>query len=90
MKLEDKLYTVRFKRDTQSHLVIIDQAVCAKCEGKPCTTFCPAQVYEWEHGKILVGYEGCLECGTCRIGCPYANIDWQYPRGGFGVAYKYG
>ena len=57
-----------------------------------CTTVCPAKVYEWEgaHKKIIVNYENCIECGACRMLCPFLNIDCDWPRGGFGVAYKYG
>ncbi|MGC9358698.1 MAG: ferredoxin family protein [Anaerolineae bacterium] len=41
-------------------------------------------------GKIQVAYQACVECGSCRVGCPYKNIGWQLPRGGYGVAYKFG
>lgn len=91
MSLEDKLYVTKFNPDDRSHLVIINQEVCqTKCQDRPCTYFCPAEVYEWEEGKILVSFEGCLECGSCRIGCSFENIDWRYPRGGFGVSYRFG
>jgi len=91
-KIEDKLYTTRYKVDKFTHLKIADNTICLKCEGKPCTIFCPAAVYVWdeEEKHIRVVYEGCLECGSCRIGCPYTNITWNFPRGGFGVQYKYG
>ncbi|TGE30975.1 4Fe-4S ferredoxin, partial [Desulfosporosinus sp. Sb-LF] len=26
----------------------------------------------------------------CLIGCPFGNINWKYPRGGFGVSWKNG
>lgn len=93
MKIEDKLFLVRFQPDRQSHLKITDNDVCRlKCAMKPCNYICPAKVYEWddEDQKIILAYEGCLECGTCLYGCPYDNIDWKNPRGGFGVMYKYG
>jgi ferredoxin like protein len=92
-KIEDKLYMTRFKVDHHSHLAIIDEKVCEKCiktHGQPCTIFCPAAVYVWDEGHMRVVYEGCLECGSCRIGCPYANIKWEFPRGGYGVQYKLG
>ncbi|HZT09137.1 MAG TPA: 4Fe-4S dicluster domain-containing protein [Chloroflexota bacterium] len=92
-RVEEKLYNVRFKTDeAQSHLVITDAALCARCTDKPCTVFCPVSVYKWEPAdrKISVGYEKCVECGACRIGCPYYNIEWRYPKGGFGVQYKNG
>lgn len=92
MKIEDKLFKVKFKADAHEfcHLKIKDKQVCVKCESKPCVTFCPAAVYKWEGAEITVGFENCLECGSCRIACPYFNIDWKYPRGGFGVQFKNG
>lgn len=93
--LEQKLYTVKFKADSQSHLVVKEMNDCVECgttRGRPCLTFCPAEVYEWEDEKkhLAVRYEGCLECGACRVGCPYDNIDWRYPKGAMGVTYRIG
>ena len=54
-------------------------------------TFCPVGVYKLGHdGRIQVAHQSCVECGSCRVGCPYRNIGWELPRGGFGVAYKFG
>ncbi len=89
--IDDKLFHNRFRVDTDSHLEIIDQSVClTKCKGQPCVTFCPAFVYRPEDGRIAVNYEGCLECGSCRIGCPYKNIKWRFPKGGCGISHKFG
>ncbi|MBE0428667.1 MAG: 4Fe-4S dicluster domain-containing protein [Thermoleophilia bacterium] len=89
-----KLGLVKFNPDGSSHLRIIDPEVCRKvCHQKFCTHSCPAQVYRWEPDEALItiSFEGCLECGTCRSGgCPYANIEMRYPRGGFGVQYRFG
>lgn len=92
MKLEDKLFLVTFNADTETHLSVKDQAVCQACQKKPCINGCPADCWEHEHEKneVMVSFEGCLECGTCRIICPFDNINWKYPRGGFGVKYKFG
>lgn len=92
MKLHEKLFLNTFKPDDRSHLAIIDRDVCLACEEKWCTRFCPAEVYHWndDDRKIDITYEACLECGTCRIGCPYRNISWVYPRGGFGVQHRFG
>jgi len=94
MKIEDKLFLDGIKPDeSQSHLKIVDQAVCLqRCgeRGRPCTLVCPAKVYTWEENKTVVAYNNCLECGACRIYCPFGNIDWDYPRGGFGISYKQG
>lgn len=92
MTIEDKLFLNKFNPDSQEHchLKIIDNGVCKQCKDRPCTLFCPAQIYKYEDEKLLVSYENCLECGSCRIGCPEKNIDWEYPRAGFGVSYRYG
>jgi len=92
MKLDDKLYLVRFNTDKLNHIKIKNGDVCLKCQDKVCTFICPAHVYDWdeEENRISVGYEGCLECGTCRVACPHGNIQWEYPRGGFGVSWKNG
>lgn len=92
MKLDDKLFLVRFNTDKVSHIRIIDPQVCIQNEDRNCTRICPTHVYHWDEveKRISIGYEGCVECGTCRIGCPHGNIDWHYPRGGFGVSWKNG
>jgi ferredoxin like protein len=88
----DKLYTIRFKVDEKSHLVIKDQDVCASCETKECNHFCPADVYDWHDMEKMtsVAFENCIECGTCRLACPTYNIEWVYPKGGHGITYKFG
>lgn len=88
--LDDMLYKVKSKTDDVTHLKIRDQAVCGHCEDKPCMPRCPARVYTWENGETLVAFENCLECGVCKVVCPYDNIDWEYPRGGYGVVWKFG
>ena len=90
MKIVDKLYTMTSKTDEESHLIQKDAEVCLKCEKKWCTIFCPSDTYSWENEKLHIAFENCLECGACRIGCPYMNIEWRYPRGGFGIRHKFG
>ena len=90
MKLEDKLFLNKFKRDDHSHIDIVSRDVCLRCPDKPCTIVCPAEVYHWDGEKINVSYENCIECGACRMICPYNNISCVMPRGGFGIQYKFG
>ncbi len=40
--------------------------------------------------EIVVEFAGCLECGTCMVACQEGAIDWAYPKGEFGVQYRYG
>jgi ferredoxin like protein len=90
--VDDLLVSIKYYIDEEeSHLWIKDHDICARCNDKPCLYFCPVNVYtEGSDGKIQVAYQGCVECGSCRVGCPYENIGWKLPRGGYGVAYKFG
>jgi ferredoxin like protein len=80
-----------FKNDQESHIVI-RQEICRRCEMKPCLRICPGGLYSIseETGEILIEFTGCLECGSCRVACPAGALEWRYPRGGFGVQYRYG
>ena len=91
MVLEDKLFTLKYTPDTESHLVP-DIEYCKKCEKKSCTKICPANVYEWDekNEKLIVNFENCLECGACRIACPTHSLKWEYPKGTKGVTFKLG
>jgi ferredoxin like protein len=77
---------------TRAHIRIIDRDVCLQCTRQQCINCCPANCYApQEDGRVLFSYEGCVECGTCRIVCHvYDNIEWTYPRGGFGIQYRHG
>lgn len=90
--VDDLLMTLKYFIDEEeAHLWIKNHAICARCETKPCLYFCPVGVYKLGHdGNIQVAHQSCVECGSCRVGCPYTNIGWVLPRGGFGVAYKFG
>ena len=87
----DKLSVDIFRNDQEPHIVI-HQEICRHCELKPCLSICPGGLYSMseEKGEILIEYTGCLECGSCRVACPLGALEWRYPRGGFGVQYRYG
>ncbi|MFQ5949088.1 MAG: ferredoxin family protein [Nitrospiria bacterium] len=93
MRLEDKLFLDKYRVDSESHLKIKDPEVCLQCADKQCTLVCPVGVYKWDEGqkKIVVGWENCIEMGACTVACnEFNNIDMIYPRGGYGISYKYG
>ncbi|MFN3406314.1 MAG: ferredoxin family protein [Caldimicrobium sp.] len=92
VNIDEKIGSVKFYVDEKyPHLKIKNTEICKGCEKKPCLNFCPAGVYRLEEeNKILISYQACLECGSCRVGCPFSNIVWDYPRSGFGVNYKFG
>lgn len=89
MKLEERLFLTRFKVDKSSHLVV-DQSKCQVCHDKPCTIVCPVKDYVWEGGRLVVSYEGCVECGACEVVCPFGKIKVNLPPSGHGVNYRYG
>lgn len=90
-RLEANLATVKFEIDKEAH-IRVRKELCRDCSKRPCVPCCPAGNYEWDDGsgELYFNYEGCLECGTCRLICPLEAIDWSYPRGGFGVRYLWG
>ena len=94
--VEAKLGLVEYKKYSETHIHIKDaseNSPCVKeCTARPCVAICPAKVYEWEEEqkKVLVAYENCIECGACRMLCPFDNIECDWPPAGHGVKYKYG
>ncbi len=91
-KVEGKLYTNRYLVDAgHPHIKV-------KPHNKPSrallslTHTCPAGCYSLnDKGQVEIAVDGCLECGTCRVVCaPTGEIEWSYPRGGFGVLFKFG
>jgi len=92
MKVEEKLYNNRYMVDEgRPHI-----AITAKGEPsaalKSLVKVCPAGCYaEEEDGSVAVTPDGCLECGTCRIICAgTGELQWDYPRGGYGILFKFG
>ena len=72
------------------HLRLRDAAACEACAeryGSPCTRFCPAEVYRRDGGRLQLDFSNCLHCKTCKVKCPYENVDWTFPQGGDGPRY---
>ncbi|MBH1961006.1 MAG: ferredoxin family protein [Rhodocyclales bacterium] len=93
-KVEEKLFQNRYKVDTgRPHISIKDPEICTnQCSSQQCAVCCPAGCYTQEgNGRIVLITDGCLECGTCRIICDdHRNVAWEYPRGGYGILFKFG
>jgi len=88
--IDAKLGLDVFKVDKQPHIVI-DHKICRKCHHMHCLSVCPANLYSLSPGgELVVNFEGCLECGTCRLACEKCGIEWKNPRGGFGVQLRFG
>ena len=90
MNIADRLYRVRFNVDRDNPHIKVNNEICRECDNQVCLRVCPAEVYAVEDGEITVSYQGCLECGACRIACTLGGIEWQYPKGGFGVCLRFG
>lgn len=88
MKIDDKLALDLFHIDKDAHIKV-NQEICNKCPHRACTYTCPVENYKLEDGKIVFSWEGCLECGTCRIICDQGAVEWDYPKGGFGISYRF-
>ena len=89
LRIEDLLNSNVWDVDYEPHIKV-DYEKCEKCKAKPCIVLCPAGCFTEMSGKVLYSYEGCLECGTCRIICPYNAIEWKYPVSGRGIHFRFG
>lgn len=87
VNVQSKINPVMFKTDHESHIRINGEK-CLKCLKKPCLTVCPAGMFSisGDGREVIYSHEGCLECGTCYVVCPH--LDWNYPKGGFGVVFR--
>lgn len=86
----ERLGTSKFFVDEEMPHITLDKGICARCEKKPCVKACPAGLYTLQGDSVGFDYAGCLECGTCRVVCLMKGLKWEYPRGTFGVEYRYG
>lgn len=92
VRVEDKLFYNRYLVDAgRPHIKVRPHAVPSPAL-LALTTVCPAGCYAVnDSGQVEVTPDGCMECGTCRILAePAGDIEWNYPRGGFGVLFKFG
>lgn len=90
-RAEELLGLNKFEVDEECPHVILDKDICSRCTEKPCLYVCPAVLYTLNEDTINFDHAGCLECGTCRLVCQNKGIQkWEYPRGSFGIAFRYG
>ncbi len=92
VKVEDKLYFDRFVVDAGRPHIKVRPHTTPSPQLRALTHLCPAGCYsENDDGRIEIVPDGCLECGTCRIvTSATGEVEWNYPRGGFGILYKFG
>ena len=91
-KMEERLYQNRYLVDEGRPHISINQKAVDSEQLKALTTICPAGCYNYdEEGRVEIASDGCMECGTCRVVCQATGeIEWSYPRGGYGVLFKFG
>jgi ferredoxin-like protein FixX len=53
---------------------------------------CPAGLFQRDAtGRLQVHFEGCLECGCCRlVAGENALMQWRYPPSGSGITLRFG
>lgn len=94
LTVEDKLGLDYFKVDDGHPHLKVDKALCEACETKICVYVCPVDDFASSDGReLILSWEGCVECGTCRVACNNAGnrgLAWENPRGGFGIHYRGG
>lgn len=94
MSIEALLALDKYVVDEDYRHIEVDLAACLSCTNKPCLYTCPAKCYaKGDSDQMHFDYAGCLECGTCRLTCRQLGaggvIKWTYPRGTFGVSFRY-
>ncbi|EQD71870.1 4Fe-4S ferredoxin iron-sulfur binding domain-containing protein, partial [mine drainage metagenome] len=83
LPISERLGVDAYTSDRESHLTLSDPAKCVACALKPCLQVCPAKVYEWQDGRLVIHHENCLELGACRIACHEMGngaLIWEFPR----------
>jgi ferredoxin like protein len=93
--MDCKIKLLEFRHDENNpHITVTDPEYCRKCDAGVCLTICPSGVFKWnyqnEAAPVLIYYKQCIECGACRLACPYNNIQFQFPSGGYGVTFRDG
>lgn len=91
MTIEDKLGLNKFNVDSTPHIEI-DENYSDQTLKERLVMACPAKLYKLrEDNTVEFNYEGCLECGTCRVLTGGRIVkSWDHPIGGMGVAFKKG
>jgi ferredoxin like protein len=92
VRVEDKLFQNRYLVDAGRPHIKIHPHTTPSATLLALIKVCPAGCYALgDNGQVEVTPDGCMECGTCRVIAEAAgDIEWNYPRGGFGVLFKFG
>ncbi len=92
LSVDERVGLDKFEFDEEP-FITVDTDVCRTCDTKPCLYVCPSKVYRLEKGELVYNTEGCIELGACAIVCKHIGKDaihWSYPRGSYGVEFRFG
>ena len=91
-RIEEKLFQNRYLVDAGRTHIKVRPHGTPSSELRALVDICPAGCYaETDKGTVEIVADGCMECGTCRVVTQKTGeIEWNYPRGGFGVLFKFG
>jgi len=92
MSIDDKLGVNRFHADDNYAHILLNEDCTDRAAMERVVMACPAQLYHLEeNGKLRFNYEGCLECGTCRVAVGKTVLkQWNHPMGGMGIEFRFG
>ena len=87
--VEQRLNLNSFATDKESHITV-NRELCKEQDAKILLRICPAACFTMKSGELVFSRLGCLECGACRAATSPGAIEWNFPKGGFGIQYRYG
>jgi len=87
--VEQRLNLNSFASDKETHITI-NQERCTEQDARILLRICPAACFTMKSGEVVFSRLGCLECGACRAATSPGAIEWNFPKGGFGIQYRYG
>ena len=91
-KVEEKLFFNRYVVDSGRPHIKVRRHEVPSPALLTLTRVCPAGCYSLnDGGQVEIAPDGCMECGTCRVlTAGSGEVEWDYPRGGYGVLFKFG
>jgi len=89
LSVEQRLNLNSFATDKESHITI-NHKLCKEQDAQILLRICPAACFTMKSGELVFSRLGCLECGACRAATSPGAIEWNFPKGGFGIQYRYG
>jgi len=89
LSVEQRLNLNSFTTDKETHITI-DHKRCTEKDVRILLRICPSSCFTMKSGELVFSRLGCLECGACRAAASPGAIEWNFPKGGFGIQYRYG